>query len=301
MYRGLLPGRLRVAGPSRSGGDVSRDQGGVRRRPRPPPSNGVLHLAAPALRARDAQLHASATTTRPSTWPGPPGPGGGPPPSWVAFASSTAPSRPNFNDYRLRQIFSFQSMYAGLSPYEALAIYCVIHLHGCGRRGLLPRRRHPCPCPPRGWPQPFSAARRDDRYTTPRSERILRRPAAVAASSPACASRAATPSTPTLSSSTRPARTGLPPLPSRAAAASGLARGRVPGHYSPSCVVWLVGTRGRLPNGAAHHNIHFGQDWKGGFHGADGPGDAHADPSILVSRRRQCPTRPSLRSGHNSL
>jgi len=31
-----------------------------------------------------------------------------------------------FSDPRLQRIFSFQSMYAGLSPYEALALYCVI-------------------------------------------------------------------------------------------------------------------------------------------------------------------------------
>ncbi len=31
-----------------------------------------------------------------------------------------------FNDFRLQRIFSFQAMYAGLSPYEALALYCVI-------------------------------------------------------------------------------------------------------------------------------------------------------------------------------
>ena len=31
-----------------------------------------------------------------------------------------------FDDPRLQQVFSFQSMYAGLSPFEALAIYCVI-------------------------------------------------------------------------------------------------------------------------------------------------------------------------------
>ncbi|MBV5344426.1 MAG: FAD-dependent oxidoreductase, partial [Rhodoferax sp.] len=31
-----------------------------------------------------------------------------------------------FKDERLQRIFSFQSMYAGLAPYEALSIYAVI-------------------------------------------------------------------------------------------------------------------------------------------------------------------------------
>ena len=41
-----------------------------------------------------------------------------------------------------QRVFSFQAMYAGLSPYDALAIYAVIALHGLGRRRLLPARRH---------------------------------------------------------------------------------------------------------------------------------------------------------------
>ena len=41
-----------------------------------------------------------------------------------------------------QRVFSFQSMYAGLSPYDALAIYAVIALHGLGGRRLLPAGRH---------------------------------------------------------------------------------------------------------------------------------------------------------------
>src|SRR5699024_1800082 len=37
------------------------------------------------------------------------------------------------------------------------------------------------------------------------------------------------------------------------------------GRYSPSALVWHVGTRGRLPTGAAHHNIHFGAAWDEAF------------------------------------
>ena len=41
-------------------------------------------------------------------------------------SSWTRRSRPSSTIERLQQIFSFQSMYAGLAPYEALAIYAVI-------------------------------------------------------------------------------------------------------------------------------------------------------------------------------
>ena len=32
------------------------------------------------------------------------------------------------------------------------------------------------------------------------------------------------------------------------------------GRYSPSCLLWMAGVRGRSPAGAAHHNIHFGHE-----------------------------------------
>ena len=55
------------------------------------------------------------------------------------------------------------------------------------------------------------------------------------------------------------------------------------GRYSPSCLVWLVGARGELPAGAAHHNIHFGAAWRESFDQLLGEGRPMDDPSILVS------------------
>ena len=37
------------------------------------------------------------------------------------------------------------------------------------------------------------------------------------------------------------------------------------GDYSPSAVVWHVGVRGLPPAEAAHHNIHFGEQWDESF------------------------------------
>jgi phytoene desaturase len=54
------------------------------------------------------------------------------------------------------------------------------------------------------------------------------------------------------------------------------------GEYSPSCVLWLAGVRGPLPTDAAHHNIHFGRDWKGSFDALLKEGVRQPDPSILV-------------------
>src|SRR6185436_2555103 len=55
------------------------------------------------------------------------------------------------------------------------------------------------------------------------------------------------------------------------------------GRYSPSCVLWLAGVRGALPDDAAHHNIHFGRDWKGAFDALLRHGTSMPDPSTLVT------------------
>jgi phytoene desaturase len=55
------------------------------------------------------------------------------------------------------------------------------------------------------------------------------------------------------------------------------------GHYSPSCALWMAGVRGRLPDGAEHHNIHFGAEWEGAFEALMKRGVLMPDPSILVS------------------
>ena len=37
------------------------------------------------------------------------------------------------------------------------------------------------------------------------------------------------------------------------------------GRYSPSCLLWVAGVRGAPPAEAAHHNIHFGDQWDESF------------------------------------
>ena len=53
--------------------------------------------------------------------------------------------------------------------------------------------------------------------------------------------------------------------------------------FSPSAVVWHVGTRGAPSAPAAHHNIHFGRDWDGAFRALVHDGVRMPDPSTLVS------------------
>jgi phytoene desaturase len=55
------------------------------------------------------------------------------------------------------------------------------------------------------------------------------------------------------------------------------------GKYSPSCLLWVAGVRGLPPEGAAHHNIHFGAQWDDAFKTLIKRGLRMPDPSVLVT------------------
>jgi phytoene desaturase len=60
-------------------------------------------------------------------------------------------------------------------------------------------------------------------------------------------------------------------------------RRTVRGHYSPSALLWLAGTRHAPAPGAIHHNLHFGESWNGAFRALLDEGRRMAEPSILVT------------------
>ncbi|MET0901952.1 MAG: phytoene desaturase family protein [Acidimicrobiales bacterium] len=179
-----------------------------------------------------------------------------------------------FDDERLRRVFSFQSMYAGLAPYEALAIYAVITYMDTVNGVFVPEGgMHALPV------ALATAAERAGatfRYAT-RVDRILLREGTTGAVTGVRLSDGdivdadavvANPDLPVAY------RTLLPGLPMPRAARRG--------HYSPSALVWHVGVRGALPPGTEHHNIHFG-DWDGAFRAILRDGVRMPDPSLLVS------------------
>lgn len=53
-------------------------------------------------------------------------------------------------------------------------------------------------------------------------------------------------------------------------------------HYAPSCVVWSAGVRGLPPAGTEHHNLHFGWEWDDAFAALD-RGVRMRDPSTFVT------------------
>jgi phytoene desaturase len=176
-----------------------------------------------------------------------------------------------FDDPRLQQIFSFQSLYAGLSPFEALAVYCVITYMDTVEGVYFPDGgMHEVA---RGLAAAATNAGVEVTVATP-AERILRRAdGSVEGLRLASGERVRADA---VISTVGVAQTYRSLLGIEAPRAVRRAR------YSPSCIVWVAGTRGELPAGATHHNIHFGADWRGAFD-ALGAGERMHDPSILVS------------------
>jgi phytoene desaturase len=180
-----------------------------------------------------------------------------------------------FDDERLQRLFSFQSMYAGLAPYEALAVYCVItYMDSIGGVFFPEGGMHSVST---ALATAASKAGADLRYGAP-VERIL---LGSGSSGPVRGVRL-------VGGETIDADAVIcnPDLPAAyRLLLPGLQAPRVArtGRYSPSAVVWHAGVRGELPDGTAHHNIHFGREWDDSFRALLRDGRRMPDPSILVT------------------
>jgi phytoene desaturase len=174
-------------------------------------------------------------------------------------------------DQRLQRIFTFQSMYAGLSPYDALAIYAVIAYMDCVAGVWFPMGGiHAVPRALAGAAEKHGvdvqygvdvtrvemAGQRAVAVHTRDGERI---PADVVVLNP-----------------------DLPVAWRELLPASALPR-RLPRlRYSPSCVLMLAGST--LPeNDQAHHTIHFGAAWRSTFRELVDDRTLQSDPSLLLS------------------
>jgi phytoene desaturase len=180
-------------------------------------------------------------------------------------------------DPRTRRLFSFQAMYAGLAPHQALGVYAVISymdsvagvFHVDGGLHAVPSAM-------------AEAATKHGvtfRYGTTVSEIEVRGGRAVAVRTAGGERIAAdvvvlNPDLPTAY------RELLPP----AVTPRRLARLR----YSPSCFLLLAGAGAQAhPDAdrldAAHHTIHFGSAWRRTFSEIIDRGELMTDPSFLVS------------------
>jgi phytoene desaturase len=185
-----------------------------------------------------------------------------------------------FTDERLRRLFSFQAMYAGLAPAQALAIYAVITYMDCVEGVYHPDGgMHAVPRALAGAAQKHgveirynttvaSLDIRDGRASgvlTTDGERILADAVVVNADLPSAYGEL-------LPAYYTPRR---------------VRRLR----YSPSAVVLHAGSSARF-EGLAHHTIDFGASWDATFEEIIDRGEVMTDPSFLLSTATL--TDPSL-------
>jgi phytoene desaturase len=171
----------------------------------------------------------------------------------------------SFADDRLRRLFSFQALYAGVSPYRAIAAYAVIAQLDIGA-GVW----HPVggiAAVPRALAGAAADAGVAFRYgaTVDELETSGRRVSAVR-----LAGGERLPADAVVVTADQP-HTLVP----------GLRRPRRP-VYSPSCVALHLGVRNELA-GQAHHTISFGHAWRGVFDELTRQGSIMTDPSLLIS------------------
>jgi phytoene desaturase len=189
-----------------------------------------------------------------------------------AFGRLGAAVRQRFADPRLQRLFSFQAMYAGLSPDSALALYAVITYMDTIEGVWFPEGgMHAVPA--------IMAQVAEKAGVTFRFgdavETVLRSPtvriAGVKTKSGDQIMADAVICTLDLPTAYQQLLGGLrPPRAVRR------------GNYSPSAVVWHVGVRGAPEPQVAHHNIHFGEEWSSAFEALK-EGRLMPDPSRLVT------------------
>src|SRR6478735_8615327 len=189
---------------------------------------------------------------------------------------------PKVNEYlkdpRMQRVMSFQSMYAGLSPYDALAIYAVIAYMDSVSGVFFPRGgMHAVPRALAGAAEKHGV---DIRYgtTVTRVETVGDRAVAVHTEDGERIPCDAVVLNPDLPVAYRDLL-GLEPWSVRRLT------------YSPSCFLLLAGSSATYTR-TAHHNIHFGRSWDGVFRELIDEKRLMSDPSLLVTN----PTRsdPSL-------
>ena len=185
------------------------------------------------------------------------------------FRRLTPKVRQYLNDPRTERIYSFQAMYAGVSPYDALAIYAVIAYMDSVAGVFFPRGgMHAVPAA-----MAAAAAKHgvEFRYDTEVTAVETAGDRAVAVQ--------------TAGGERIPADVVVlnPDLP----VAYRDLLGREPWSvrrltYSPSCFLLLAGSTAQYSK-TAHHNIHFGRSWRGVFDELIDQQQLMSDPSILVT------------------
>jgi phytoene desaturase len=172
-------------------------------------------------------------------------------------------------DERTQKIFSFQAMYAGVSPQQALAIYAVIAYMDSINGVYFPRGgMHALPRAMAAVAQKHGV---EIKYGFEVDQLEVKNNSVVAAISK------------TGDRVSGEAFVLNPDLPIAWRDLLGITPRKVAGlKYSPSCFLMLAGSSKSYPH-LAHHNIHFGNSWDRVFTEIIDDGKLMSDPSFLVT------------------
>ena len=173
------------------------------------------------------------------------------------------------SDPRTQRVYSFQSLYAGVSPYDALALYAVIaYMDSVAGVFTATGGMHAVPTAMAAAAEKHGV---EIRYGTTVTdvEHTGSRATAVITSTGERVPFDAVVLNPDLPVAHRDLLGRAPRSHRRL-------------KYSPSCFLLLAGSNRRY-DFTAHHNIHFGEQWRGVFDDLTN-GRLMSDPSILVSR-----------------
>jgi phytoene desaturase len=187
------------------------------------------------------------------------------------FRRLAAKAASYLKDQRLQRIFTFQSMYVGLSPYDALAIYAVIAYMDSVAGVWFPMGGM------HAIPQALAAAATkhgvEIRYRTEVSRVELSGSRAVAVH---------TRDGDRIAADVVVLNPDLPVAWHDLLAAAPLPRRRPAVRYAPSCLLLLAGST--LAHGdQAHHTIHFAEAWRTTFRELIRDHSLQTDPSLFVS------------------
>jgi phytoene desaturase len=178
-----------------------------------------------------------------------------------------------FRDERIQRMFSFQTLYAGLSPMQALGAYAVITYMDSIAGVFFPKGGIHAVAT--GLVAAAEKAGAQFRYDAD-VDRVLR-------NADGSVRGVRLTDGEVVAADIVVVNADLPVAYQRLLPDLAMPRAARKGTYSPSCVTWLVGASGPLPAGAAHHNIHFGKQWSGAFEALLKTKTRQPDPSILIS------------------
>ena len=178
-----------------------------------------------------------------------------------------------FDDDRLRRVFSFQALYAGLAPHDALALYSVITYMDMVAGVHAPRGGMSAIAT--GLARAIRDTGATFRYSTPVTRILRRGDGGVSGVELHTGER--------LVADAVVCNADLPVAYRTLLGGVDAPRVARRGAYAPSCVLWVAGVRGTPPAGVARHNLHFGTAWDESFKAVIKRGARMKDPSIMVS------------------